>query len=83
MAMKAVPALFSCSDTECTDIPPGPPNGRPVALAAVFDVLAVLAVVVAAPLVAIPLAAPTSAHVAATAIAPAHFLRLMKQSFPS
>jgi hypothetical protein len=80
--MKAVPALFSCAETECTDIPPGPPNGRPVAPELVFDALAVLAAVLAALLVAIPLAAPTSAHVAATAIAPAHVLRLM-QSFPS
>jgi hypothetical protein len=76
--MNAVPALFSCTDSEWTAGPPGPKSGREAALEADFAALLDVVAALAAPLVAIPPAAPTSAHVVATAIAPTHFLRLMK-----
>jgi hypothetical protein len=75
--MNAVPALFSCTDSEWTAGPPGPKSGCEAALEADFAVVLEVFALLAAPLVAIPPAAPTSAHVVATAIVPIHFLRPM------
>src|SRR5689334_10014872 len=59
--MNAVPALLRTTASSWTACPPGPP-GWPPARAA----LALLALVVAAPPEAMPPAAPSAAHTAAT-----------------
>src|ERR1700704_4205223 len=59
--MNAVPALLRTTASSWTARPPGPPGGPPARVE-----LAFLALLVAAPLEAMPPAVPSAAHSAAT-----------------